>query len=233
MPSPPFVLALTLALVGPPPPFSPEGLWKAWPSVRFVTTPAPCLRHAELVERLRELERRHPDRLSVEEVGRSVEGRPIHLLTLGTGPLRVFAWSQMHGDEPSATPALLDIADFLLSSPDPGAASILEGAKLLLIPMLNPDGAERYTRRNAQAIDINRDALQRTTPEGRLLKGLRDRFEPDLGFNLHDQSRRTTVGDTGRLATIALLAVAGDEEGTMTPGRARARRVCAAIVRSL
>jgi hypothetical protein len=139
----------------------------------------------------------------------------------------------MHGDEPSATPALLDIAHYLLSSPEPKAASILEGATLLLVPMLNPDGAQRYTRRNAQAIDINRDALHLATPEGRLLKELRDRFAPDLGFNLHDQNRRTTVGDTGRLATIALLAVAGDEAGTMTPGRARAKRVCSSIVRAL
>jgi hypothetical protein len=135
----------------------------------------------------------------------------------------------MHGDEPSATPALLDIAEFLLSSPDPAAAALLDGATLLLVPMLNPDGAERYARRNVQGIDINRDALTLATPEGRLLKALRDRFEPELGFNLHDQSRRTTVGATGRLATVALLAVAGDEEETMTPGRARARRVCAAI----
>ena len=79
--------------------------------------------------------------------------------------------------------------------------------------MLNPDGAERYARRNAQAIDINRDALQLATPEGRLLKALRDRFQPELGFNLHDQNRRTTVGDTGVLATISLLAVAGDPRG--------------------
>ena len=41
------------------------------------------------------------------------------------------------------------------------------------------------------------------------------------------------MGETGRLATVALLAVAGDPEGTLTPGRARARRVCAAIVRML
>ncbi len=233
MPSPSSVLALSLVLAGHSPTLRPEALWTAWPDVRFVSTPAPCLRHAELVERIRELEARHAEGLFVEEVGRSVEGRPIHLLTLGRGPRRVLLWSQMHGDEPSATPALLDIADFLLSSPDPAAASILEKATLLLVPMLNPDGAERYTRRNAQAIDINRDALQLATPEGRLLKGLRDRFEPELGFNLHDQNRRTTVGDTGRLATVALLAVAGDEEGTVTPGRIRARRVCAAIARAL
>ncbi len=102
-----------------------------------------------------------------------------------------------------------------------------------MIPMLNPDGSEIYERRNQQAIDINRDALQLTTPEGRILKSIRDEYEPILGFNLHDQGRRLAVGDTGVLATISLLAVSGDAEGTVTPGRARAKRACSAIVETL
>jgi hypothetical protein len=222
-----------LLLAGAAPALSPQQLWDAWPERRFVATPAPCLRHAELGERLRELARRHAGRLTLETVGRSVEGREIGLLTLGAGPRRVMLWSQMHGDEPSATPALLDLVSTLLSIDSPEHRLILERLTLLVVPMLNPDGAERYTRRNSQAIDINRDALSLATPEGRLLKGLRDRFEPELGFNLHDQNRRTTVGETGALATIALLAVAGDPQGTLTPGRARAKRVCSAVVRAL
>ena len=233
MPVLPVVLAASLVAGPPPPPFEPQVLWEAWPSTRVVEAPAPCLRHLELVDAIRDLQARHPRRLDVEEIGRSVQGRSIHLLTLGRGPRRILLWSQMHGDEPSATPALLDLAAFLLASPDPAAAALLDAVTLLLVPMLNPDGAEHYERRNAQALDINRDALQLSTPEGRLLKGVRDRFEPELGFNLHDQNRRTTVGETGRLATVALLAVAGDPEGTLTPGRARAKRVCSAIARIL
>jgi hypothetical protein len=195
-----------------------------------VTTAAPCLRHAELVDRLRALEARHRGRVSIEEVGRSVEGRALHLLSVGRGPRRLLLWSQMHGDEPSATPALLDVVDTLLAS-DP--LGVLDRLTLLIVPMLNPDGAERYVRRNAQAIDVNRDALVLATPEGRLLKALRDRFLPELGFNLHDQDRRTTIGDTGVLATISLLAVAGDAQGTLTPGRARAKRACSLVARTL
>jgi hypothetical protein len=229
----PMASAALLFLAGAAPGFSAQALWDAWPQRRFVATPAPCLRHAELVDRLHALEAVHRGRLTLEEVGRSVQGRAIHLVTLGRGPRRILLWSQMHGDEPSATPALLDLADTLLASDEPELRAILEGATLLVVPMLNPDGAERYARRNAQAIDINRDALTLATPEGRLLKALRDRFQPELGFNLHDQNRRTTVGDTGVLSTISLLAVSGDREGTLTPGRARAKRVCAAIARTL
>ena len=90
-----------------------------------------------------------------------------------------------------------------------------------MIPMLNPEGAEAYQRRNAQGIDIKRDALRLATPEGRLLKRIRDEYNPILGFNLHDQDRRTAVGNTGHVANIAVLSVSGDAENTLTPGRRR------------
>ncbi len=226
------LLAVTLGTVAPG--FTPEQLWQSWPQERYVTTVAPCLRPAELETNLRALAGRHPDGLTLDEAGRSFQGRPIYLLTLGNGPRKILLWSQMHGDEPSATPALLDVADYLLSRADePGPEAILSSFTLLMVPMLNPDGAETYRRRNAQGIDVNRDALNLATPEGRLLKRLRDQHEPFLGFNLHDQNRRTAVGGTGVLATNAVLAVAGDPEGIVTPGRARAKRACAAIVEAL
>jgi hypothetical protein len=227
-------LMLSLALQSATPGLTADQLWRDWPEERFVQTPAPCLRPADLAAELQSLSDLYPARIQLEEVGRSVDGRPVHLLSLGDGPRTVLLWSQMHGDEPSATPALLDIAHFLLSrAEEPEAAAILDGLTLLMIPMLNPDGAEIYQRRNLQAIDINRDALNLATPEGRILKRIRDAYEPMLGFNLHDQNRRTVVGDTGVLASIAVLAVAGDREATVTPGRLLAQRACAAIVEAL
>jgi len=213
---------------------SPAELWRAWPEERFTMTVAPCLRHAELMETLRALADRYPGQVVLEKVGESFLGRSIQMMTLGKGEQKVLLWSQMHGNEPSATPALLDMAHYLLGHADEaGPKAILENLTLLMVPMLNPDGTELYVRRNAQAIDINRDALNLTTPEGRALKAVRDRHEPVLGFNLHDQDRRKAVGDTGVLATNAVLAVAGDPEGTVTPGRLRAKRACSAIVKAL
>lgn len=214
--------------------FSPAELWRLWPDERFETTAAPCLRHAALMESLQKLAELHPGEIELEEVGKSFLGRSIQMMTVGRGPQKVLLWSQMHGNEPSATPALLDIAHYLLShAEEPGPEAILENLTLLMIPMLNPDGTELYRRRNAQAIDINRDALNLTTPEGRALKAVRDRHQPMLGFNLHDQNRRKAVGDTGVLSTNSVLAVAGDPEGTETPGRLRAKRACSAIVEAL
>ncbi|MGB5290858.1 MAG: M14 family zinc carboxypeptidase [Lysobacterales bacterium] len=220
--------------------FDPDGvlaplrLWQAWPEVRFVKTPAPCLRHHDLLKSMQALTVRYPGDIHLEEIGRSFLERPIHLVKLGVGDKNVLFWSQMHGDEPSATPALLDMAGYLLANSDqPACRAILESYTLLMIPMLNPDGAEVYERVNAQGIDINRDALRLATPEGRLLKRIRDEYEPMLGLNLHDQGRMTTVGDTGRLATTSVLAVSGDVHNTLTRGRLRSKRACAAIVEAL
>lgn len=168
--------------------------------------------------------------LSREEVGRSVEGRPLYLVRYGTGPTRVLLWSQMHGDESTATMALADLFRFLAESPDhPLARRIAERLTVLFVPMLNPDGAERFQRRNAYGIDINRDARALVTPEARTLKAIRDRYHPEFGFNLHDQNVRTRVATSDRTAAIALLAPPFDEARSDNAVRTRAKQVAAVI----
>jgi hypothetical protein len=142
----------------------------------------------------------------------------------------VLLWSQMHGDEPTATPALFDLLELLrVHREAPPVARLLDALTLTIVPMLNPDGAERFERRNAQSIDVNRDALRLQTPEGRALKALRDRLSPEVGFNLHNQSWRTSVGDPPQPASISLLAVAFDQSRTDSPGRQLTRRLCGVI----
>jgi hypothetical protein len=168
--------------------------------------------------------------LTRDEIGRSAEGRPLYAVRFGNGPTRVLLWSQMHGDESTATMALADIFRFLAAEPDhPLAARLRERLTVTFVPMLNPDGAERFQRRNAYGVDVNRDAVALATPEARALKGLQQSFRPHFGFNLHDQNVRTRVGDSERLAAIALLAPAFDESRAMNEGRARAVAVASVI----
>ena len=215
-------------------PGDPGALSREHESHRFVTVAAPCLTPTSLAAEIERLVSSHKGSITVETVGSSFLGKDIRMLTVGRGAKAILLWSQMHGDEPTATPALLDLADFVArEQKQPDIARILDTFTLRMIPMLNPDGAANYERRNAQGIDINRDALMLTTPEGRLLKSIRERFSPILAFNLHDQSRRVTVGSTGVLSSISLLAVAGDQAGTMTPGRMRAKKVASRIVKTL
>ncbi len=166
----------------------------------------------------------------VEEIGQSGEGRPLRLLAFGTGPVSVLLWSQMHGDESTATMSLADLfAWFALSPDDPRVERLARQLTIYAIPMLNPDGAERFQRRNAYGIDINRDARALSTPEGRALRAVQQRLQPDFGFNLHDQNVRTRVGGSERLAAIALLAPPPDGSGRGSPGFQRAERVAATI----
>lgn len=165
---------------------------------------------------------------SVRRVGTSVEGRSLRLISLGEGDTDIFFWSQMHGNESTATAAIFDLMNFFR---EPGDAlvelrdRILENATLHFLPMLNPDGAERFRRYNALDIDVNRDALRLTTPEGATLKKVRDSLEADFGFNLHDQSTYYTAGRSSEPATISFLAPAYDYEQSVNEVRQNAMKL--------
>lgn len=163
-------------------------------------------------------------------VGTSAERRSISLLTVGKGQTRVFLWSQMHGDEPTATMALVDMLNFFARNPSHTVTTtIREKLTVLILPMVNPDGAERFQRRTAQLIDMNRDAISLVTPEARILKEVRDRYQPEFGFNLHDQEPRYTVGSTKNVTAIALLAPATDESRFDNTVRLRAKHVASVV----
>jgi len=171
-------------------------------------------------------------RLKVDVIGRSMMGRELRSITFGTGPTKVLLWSQMHGDEATATMALADILAWMTSSSADGIRDrIASSLTVVMIPMLNPDGAERFQRENAVGIDVNRDARRLSTPEARALKAVHEKLKPDFGFNLHDQNARTRVGRTGPQAAIALLAPAADSARSWPPLRARARLIAAALAR--
>lgn len=166
----------------------------------------------------------------VEQIGHSVEKRPLQHARWGKGKTRILLWSQMHGDESTGTMALADLFRFLGEHPEhPVVKRIHANTTLHFLPMLNPDGAARFQRRNVQGIDINRDARMLATPEGRTLKALHDRVRPAFGFNLHDQQPHYRVGDSDRSTAIALLAPAPNAANEVTPQRARAIEVAAVI----
>ncbi len=168
--------------------------------------------------------------------GFSLENRPIYLGTFGQGETRVLLWSQMHGDESTATMALLDLFNFL-TDPHPEDQSFVSALKtrltLYFIPMLNPDGAEEFERRNAASIDLNRDALNLSSPESRILKSVRDSLEPVFGFNLHDQSIYYRAGRDGEQVAMAFLAPAYDFDKSVNDVRLRSMQLIAHLNDSL
>lgn len=172
--------------------------------------------------------------VKVEQVGVSNQNREIYQMEFGTGKTRVFLWSQMHGDEPTATSALIDMFAYLQKNQDKDwVKKIAQTMTIRAVPMLNPDGADAYQRRNAQGIDINRDALDLQTPEARLLKRLRDEWSPEIGFNLHNQQALTAAGRSDRQAAISFLVVYGDAAKTTNEGQERNRRLVSGMIGAL
>ncbi len=172
--------------------------------------------------------------VATQDVGTSLLGRAIRSVTFGSGAIRVLLWSQMHGDESTATMALADVIRFFAEAQDdPLRERIRKGLTIIMVPMLNPDGAEIFQRENAIGVDVNRDARRLATPEGQTLKGLRDEFEPAFGFNLHDQGVRRVAGEGGLQVAIALLAPAADEAKSYGPVRSKARLLAARIAEVL
>ena len=190
------------------------------------------VRHKDLQKYLENLKKLG---VKIDEAGRSFQNREIHQIEWGRGKTKVFMWSQMHGDEPTATSGLIDMFTFLQNNREKIAwvKKLEETLTIRAIPMLNPDGAELFQRRNLQGIDINRDARNLQTPEGRLLKKLRDEWQPEIGFNLHNQNPLTSVGNTPKQATISLLAVSGNPKGETYGGHERNKRICALMIQAL
>jgi hypothetical protein len=166
----------------------------------------------------------------VEQIGQSILGRPIRSVTFGQGPTTVLLWSQMHGDEATATMALADIFRFFAEATEyPLRERLRQSLTLVFVPMLNPDGAELFQRENAVGIDVNRDARRQVTPEAQALRKMHETVRPQFGFNLHDQNARTRVGRRGVQSGIALLAPAYDSTLRYNDVRSRARLVAAAL----
>lgn len=100
------------------------------------------------------------------EIGRSVEGRPIYMTEFGSGDDVTLFYSCFHGGERSTPRFGFEFADMLHKDP----SLIAAGKRVIVVPIQNPDGFVRGTRRNARNVDLNRNYPTRNwghQPEGR------------------------------------------------------------------
>ncbi|WP_345951110.1 M14 family zinc carboxypeptidase [Mucilaginibacter sp. PAMB04274] len=187
------------------------------------------IKHSTLKDKVNKL--RSHGLFKVDVAGYSAQQREIYSVTLGHGSTSVLLWSQMHGDEPTGTLAFFDLFNFFAANDEHKALRehLLNTCTLHFIPMVNPDGAELYQRRNAQGIDINRDFLQQQSPEAQLLARLQQEVQPEFGFNMHDQESLWSVAGTKQPASISLLAPPCDAAATVTPERLKAIQVISSI----
>ena len=152
--------------------------------------------HEEMISRLASLEIVDSlfgsGRVRVTCIGRSVKGKDIPLVVVSDPgvPLdstkRLFIICRQHGDEPAPTEAMLNLIEDLAFASDEGAADLLSKVSFFVVPMVNPDGADRYRRRNTNGADLNRNWLALDQPETRCVRAAIDAVAPDVLVDQHE-----------------------------------------------
>ncbi len=139
-----------------------------------------------------------PDGSRVESIGTSVEGRelPAVFLTESTeatgrlpGQPLLLLFAQQHGDEPAGKEAALGLLDWITTD----GRDVLEQIDLIVVPCLNPDGAEKLECRNANNMDLNRNHLVLSEPETRALHRLYREWMPEVTLDAHEYNPMAEV----------------------------------------
>lgn len=103
--------------------------------------------YAELGKRLDQIVKNSQGKVAVDVVGTSNQGRNIYKATVGTGDKVILIQSEIHGNEPTGTEAILSILQYLGGN-SPEAQKIREEVTLVTLPKMNPDAAELNRRGN-------------------------------------------------------------------------------------
>lgn len=144
----------------------------------------------------------------VSVAGKSVLQKNIYRIDFGTGNFKILLWSQMHGNETTTTKSVFNFLEKLNANKN---ADWLNFFSFTFLPILNPDGAEAFTRVNANKIDLNRDSVDLSQPESQLLRSIFNEVKPDLALNMHDQRSIFSAGSNANPATLSFLAPAFNE----------------------
>jgi hypothetical protein len=141
------------------------------------------------------------NRLHVTSIGKSVKGKDILLAAVTSvesrpeDTRRLFVICRQHGDEPATTEAMLDLIDDLVLTDSEATADLLRKVSIYIVPMVNPDGADHYGRRNAAGTDLNRDWLTLSQPETRAVRAAIDDIQPDVFIDEHELSPNNSRSD--------------------------------------
>jgi len=130
--------------------------------------------------------------LQLQTIGQSVEGRNIVAMKFSTSEIgkdeskiKVLFFAQQHGNEQSGKEGALMLACELLK---PENKYLFDKIDFVLIPQVNPDGAEVNKRRNANNTDLNRNHLILTEPETQALHRFFEKFMFEANMDIHEYS---------------------------------------------
>jgi hypothetical protein len=160
-------------------------------------------------------------RVRLGVIGRSNEGRPLRLASIGHGRTRLLFVTQQHGDEPLGTPAAIRALWTLGVPRTAWHRWLLSRVTLDVVVQANPDGAVRNQRYNHDpsatgdysepgvGYDINRfhnpltPIADNPVPESRAILRLWRATEPGVVVDYHMQGRY--LQPDGRETTASIL----------------------------
>lgn len=150
----------------------------------------------DLYRRIRRLGREHGDFLKLEDLGRSVQGRPLVAVRLsdwsvsGEHKEHVLLTTLHSGGERIGPSAMLEVVEWLLSG-HPLARRILARQQVVCVPIVNPDGYVAGSFHNAHDLDpYNNWTLEGPVqpekhPEARVIQRLMDELQPEVHGDMH------------------------------------------------
>ena len=143
----------------------------------------------ELVQFITQLDKSNKT-LKLLMIGQSAEKRNLYGMLFSTtnfkkdtSKIGVLIFAQQHGNEQSGKEGAIILARELLK---PHNKYLLNRIDLALIPQVNPDGAEKNVRRNANEADLNRNHLILTEPETRAVHTLFNKYLFEATMDVHE-----------------------------------------------
>ncbi|MRX74398.1 carboxypeptidase [Bacillus lacus] len=158
--------------------------------------------------------------LELEIIGQTVKGRDLFLAKYISNPANptILYLTQQHGNEAMATEGALDYIRHL-GSGSKKTKELLENVNILILPMLNADGAmgdvnfpldnymasgRHLTRFNAERLDLNRDHVNKAAPETKALHlNVLGKYNIDYMIDFHHQG--TQEDYFGKLTSGSVL----------------------------
>ncbi|OHC93532.1 MAG: hypothetical protein A3H25_06915 [Sphingomonadales bacterium RIFCSPLOWO2_12_FULL_63_15] len=123
------------------------------------------------------------------ELGLTLDGQPIDLLTIGDGPKQVWLYARQHPGESMAQWWMEGALERLTDEEDAVARLLRQKATIHLVPNMNPDGSRRgHLRTNAVGVNLNRewhDPSMERSPEVLLVRNAMDETGVDFAMDVH------------------------------------------------
>lgn len=164
-------------------------------------------------------------RARVSDLGGTVEGRDLNLVTVGTaGPGKRQVWiiARQHPGEAMAEWFVEGLLERLLDTADPVAHRLLQRACLRIVPNMNPDGSVRGNlRTNAAGANLNREWLSPSverSPEVWRVRRAMHETGVDLFLDIHGDEALPYVFADGCSMLPGFTAVQAEREQAFLAG---------------